>query len=224
MLKTTQPGGGISGTVQSEPSGVASADVALTTSCCVGGLGRELELSPVSPAGSGDPSAALREKGTLTGTPLRCPEIRKGGELPLSSVLQASAPLLSLSSQNNGAEVCGRGGEGFWQPDLLLNRVTVGKRARYRSQAALSGRGQKAYTQLQQHQLQHQRHRLMHASAQEDLLSLTNVRSPGAFNASRVSLAHGEEARVRPTPAAASTFLRSDGWTRLFGSSGRRLK
>lgn len=105
------------------------------------------------------------------------------GELPLSSVLQASAPLLSLSSQNNGAEVCGRGGEGFWQPDLLLNRVTVGKRARYRSQAALSGRGQKAYTQLQQHQLQHQRHRLMHASAQEDLLSLTNVRSTGVISA-----------------------------------------
>lgn len=100
------------------------------------------------------------------------------GELPLSSVSQASAPLLSLSSQNNGAEVRGRGSEGFWQPDLLLNRVTVGKRARHRSQAALSGRGQKAYTQLQQHQLHHRRHGLMHASVQEDLLSLT-ARSPG---------------------------------------------
>lgn len=110
--------------MQSEPSGAASAGVALTTPCCVGGLvsacgGEEEELSPVSGAGSGDPSAALREKATLTGTLLGLRQDQ--GELPLSSVLQAPAPLLSLGSQNNGAEVCGRGSEGFWEPDILLN-------------------------------------------------------------------------------------------------------
>lgn len=68
--------------------------------------------------------------------------------------------LFTFSSQNNGAEVRSGGSEGFWELDLLVNSITVGKRARYRSQSALSGHGQKAYTQLQR-QAQYQRYCLM---------------------------------------------------------------
>lgn len=58
--------------------------------------------------------------------------------------------------QDDGGEVCGDGSEGFWEVEFLSDRIAVGNRARHRSQSALSGHGHKAYTQLQQRQLQYQ--------------------------------------------------------------------
>lgn len=74
--------------------------------------------------------------------------------LPFGGSWKALALHFSVSSQNNGAEVRGRGREGFWELDFLVNRITVGKRPRYRSQSALGGHGHKACTQSQQQQLQ----------------------------------------------------------------------
>lgn len=63
-----------------------------------------------------------------------------------------------LPGQDDGGEVCGRGGEGLWKLGGSTDWIAMGNRARYRSQSALSGHGHKPYTQLQQSQLQHQYH------------------------------------------------------------------
>lgn len=78
-----------------------------------------------------------------------------------SSGVLALVLWVTFIGQDNGGEVCGSGSEGFWELDLLVDWIAVGNRARHRSQSALSGHGHKAYTQLQQCQIQYQWYCLM---------------------------------------------------------------
>lgn len=79
--------------------------------------------------------------------------------LPYSDGSQTLALLLlgfTFIGQNDWSEVCGSGSEGLWEVESHINWIAVGNRARHRSQSALSGQGHKAYTWLQQSQIQYQ--------------------------------------------------------------------